>query len=116
MESLLRGGADVDSRTLDDWTPLHSACRWSHVEAASLLLRCRAQLNAKTNSAQTPLHLASANKDNKAVLELLLSQENVDITSKNSIGETALQICQRSNPFAYLFQMAEDHINRLTPR
>ena len=114
MEYLLRHGADVNNRTVDGWTPLHSACRWGNVEAASMLIRSKADVNARTNSSQTPLHLASANKDSKSVLELLLSQENIDISIENSVGETALVICQRSNPFSYLFEMAQDHINRLT--
>ena len=114
MECLLRHGADVKSKTIDGWTPLHSACRWGNVEAASLLLRCKADLNAQTNSSQTPLHLSSANKDSKSVLELLLSQENIDISIQNSMGETAVDICRRNNPFSYLFEMAQDHINHLT--
>ena len=114
MECLLRHGADVNSKTIDGWTPLHSACRWGNVEAASLLLRCKADLNAQTNSSQTPLHLSSANKDSKSVLELLLSQENIDISIQNSMGETAVNICRRNNPFSYLFEMAQDHINHLT--
>ena len=116
MECLLHHRADVNSRTVDGWTPLHSACHWGNVEAASLLLHCKAYINARTNSSQTALHLALANKNSKSILELLLSQENIDTSIENTMEDTALMICQRSNPFSYLFEMGQDHINHLTKR
>ncbi len=116
MLCLLKHGATLESRTLDGWTPLHSACRWSNTQAASLLLRCGACINAQTNSQQTPLHLASANMDSKSVLELLLSHKDIDTSLCNSIGETAYTVCQRSNPFYYLFEMGQDHVNCLNPK
>ncbi|KAJ8001043.1 hypothetical protein DPEC_G00187070 [Dallia pectoralis] len=37
------------SRTADGWTPLHSACRWGQVAAASSCCTMGAELNAQTN-------------------------------------------------------------------
>ena len=116
MQCLLEHGADLEARTVDGWTPLHSACRWSNARAASLLLSCGACINAQTHSQQTPLHLAAANMDSKSVLELLLMHKDVDTSLRNSIGETAYTVCQRSNPFYYLFEIAQDHVNCLTAK
>lgn len=58
---LLQGaGGCVHARTVDGWTPLHSAARWGQVEAVQLLLSNGADINATTSGQQTPLHLAAA--------------------------------------------------------
>ena len=112
---LIEAGAEVDARTNDCWTPLHSACRWDQTEAVELLLSCGADINACTTGNQTALHLASANAATGNTLRLLLMNRYIDITIKNKMGETANDICLRSNPYAGLFEMAEDHIRNLLP-
>ncbi|CAD5119586.1 DgyrCDS8188 [Dimorphilus gyrociliatus] len=109
LELLLSKGANIESQTADHWTPLHSACRWNEVKSVTVLLQHGANINSLTSSSQTPLHIAANFSENSKVLELLLSQPHIDISIKNSLGETAKDICTRCNPYEYLFDMAIRH-------
>lgn len=44
------------------WTPLHEACNYGHVKVASLLLKHRADVNARGMDGDTPLHDAAINQ------------------------------------------------------
>ncbi|KAI8141996.1 acyl CoA binding protein-domain-containing protein [Fennellomyces sp. T-0311] len=46
----------VDSKDEDGLTALHHACDRGHVQAVKLLLELGANINAKTNEEETPLH------------------------------------------------------------
>ncbi len=43
------------------WTPLHEACNHGHVKVVSLLLKHRADVNARGMDGDTPLHDAAIN-------------------------------------------------------
>ena len=43
------------------WTPLHEACNHGHLEVVSLLLKHRAEVNARGMDGDTPLHDAAVN-------------------------------------------------------
>ena len=113
MELLLKSSANVNGLTHDGWTPLHSASRWGQTQAASLLLQNGADINRRTNGGLTPLHLAACNAETKDILELLLTQEDIDISLVNKLGETARQLCERANPFSYLFDLRSEAVNVL---
>ncbi len=110
---LLTHGAEIEAQTLDGWTPLHSACRWDAIDAVSLLLRHGANVNATTNGNLTPLHLTAANTEMPHLLQLLLMHKDIRTDIKNNAAETAYNICLRSNPFHYLFEICDSHINVL---
>ncbi|KAG7274509.1 hypothetical protein CRUP_025702, partial [Coryphaenoides rupestris] len=110
--ALLAAGSEVEARTADGWTPLHSACRWG-------LRRGGADVNARTAGGLTPLHLAAAHAGRHPAtagsahtLELLLSQRRLRAELRGGGGgETAAQVARRSGPHYFLFEMAEACLN-----
>ena len=108
---MLTVGAKVDVRTDDGWQPIHCACRWNKVEVASLLLQNGANINSQTNGKQTPLHLASCNRNAEATLECLLMHPDLDPSLVNKKGETALDLASSLTKNAYLFEMVEKSID-----
>jgi len=76
---LLLGDARVDVRAVDEegWSALHDAASGGQVEVVNLLLEDRANANAKTNSGNTPLHLA-ASKNHHKVVRLLLDSPQLN--------------------------------------
>ena len=60
LQILAEAGAEINARTIDGWTPLHSASQWGQHEVAGYLLHRGADINAQTHGLQTPLHLAAS--------------------------------------------------------
>ena len=104
---LLKNNADINAKTNDGWQPIHSAARWNQSEIIKVLLEHEADINAQTNGGQTALHLASSCKDSRETLVTLLSNQNLDRSIKNNLGETAETICRRTSALCKLF----DEIN-----
>ena len=99
------------ARTIDGWHPIHSAARWNQAQVIELLLQHGANVNAQTNSGQTALHLPSSDKESRNSLEVLLTNKKVDTSLKNSVGETAYDICRRTSENCLLFEIAEESVN-----
>lgn len=55
---LIRAGANVNAKQVQDVTPLHSAAHNGQTELAKLLIDNGADVNAKMESGQTPLFMA----------------------------------------------------------
>jgi ankyrin repeat protein len=72
VEMLIARGANVNSRTRNETTPLHTAVLYSRLDAARLLLENGAEVNARSAAGATPLALADAAK-NPSVGDLLRS-------------------------------------------
>ena len=66
----LAGGADVNAKNVDGWTPLHEAAFGGRKEIVELLISNGAHVNAKTKNDQTPLDFAIRFKRTKTA-ELL---------------------------------------------
>ena len=79
----------------------------------SLLLQFGVNINARTKGGQTALHLASTDKDSRNTLEILLMDRNIDVSLKNSMEETAYEICRQTSENCLLFEIREESINRL---
>ncbi|KAB7502674.1 Ankyrin repeat domain-containing protein 49 [Armadillidium nasatum] len=88
----------VNAQDSDEYTPLHRA-------AYSI------DINAVTNSGQTALHLAATNPSAIETAQLLLMDFKIDLSIKNSVGETATDIANRCSPFAYMFSISDPVLN-----
>ena len=95
MESLLRRGADIDSRDDDDYgsTPLHWACLKGHREIALLLLERGADIEAGDEDGRTPLHFACLRGHVETAL--LLVRRGAEIDVADSSGKTPLQLAEQ---------------------
>ena len=88
-KTLIKYGADVDSRDNLGWTPLHRAAYCGHVDVLRQLLDNGADINATEWEDFTPLHLASVNNRVDVVQSLLEQGANVQI--RNVYGRTPYQ-------------------------
>lgn len=100
MEALLTNGADINAKTVDGWQPFHSACRWDNVESAKLLLQQGADPHCLTNGNNSALHLAAINGEAEAMITYLLSETDIDPSTKNAAGDTAEDVARRNSPYA----------------
>ena len=80
----------VDAKGQDGYTALHYSCRYGHVDIVRTLVMHKANVNAKTNSGDTPLTLAARNKHDN-VVHALLSDSQCLVDAKGQDGYTALQ-------------------------
>ena len=104
----------LNARTEMGWTPLHSAVYWNNFKSVEYLLNyAHADVNVQTNSGQSCLHLAAQNSNSKETLLLLLTHPSANFYLKNDQGEAAIEIAQRSCKFYALFEMTEDHLNKI---
>ena len=73
VKPLISHGADLNTKSARGWTPLHAAVTGGAYEAAGLLLKHGADVNARDNeTGMTPLHVAALEDDRHQVAELLL--------------------------------------------
>jgi ankyrin repeat protein len=94
VKQYLDGGADVNAKNDDGWTPLHGAALKSRKEIAELLIAEGADLNATNKVGGTPLHYAALNGF-KEIAELLINKGadlNAKIVSGPIQGSTPLDI------------------------
>lgn len=104
----------LDARTDMGWTPLHSAAYWNSYQVVEYLIKhAKVDVNARSKSGQTPLHVAAQQSTGLETLLLLLTSPFVDYSVKNDQGETASDIAQRSCKHHALFEMTDDNLNRL---
>ena len=94
------------------WTPLHSSVYWNCFKIVEYLLKyANADVNCKSSSGQTPLHLAAQQSDTRESLILLLTHDSIIFSNRNDQDESALQIAIRSSKFHDLFEICQDYLN-----
>jgi len=59
---LIKSGADVNAKQMQDFTPLHSAAHNGQTELAQLLIDNGVDINARTANGETPLFIAQEKK------------------------------------------------------
>jgi ankyrin repeat protein len=93
---LINNNADVNSKDIDGFTPLHYACKQSNIELTQLLINNNADVNSKDIHGSTPLQYAC--KQNNIELTQLLINNNADVNLKDIDGSTPLHYaCQKNN-------------------
>jgi ankyrin repeat protein len=90
VASLLAGGAELDARTADGFTPLHLAAFFDAPHAAALLIRGGADVDAVADNATrvAPLHSGVAGRSTAVVMALVAAGADVDAVQQG--GFTAL--------------------------
>jgi ankyrin repeat protein len=68
----LEGGANINARANDDWTPLTIAARKGHVKVVELLLDRGADINKREGGGHTALFWAKKYK-REAVIQVLMN-------------------------------------------
>ncbi|GFN91335.1 ankyrin repeat and protein kinase domain-containing protein 1-like [Plakobranchus ocellatus] len=82
------GGADVNRKSKDGWSPLHMAVSFGNLHSAKVLLSFGAGPGEKTLEGETALHMACA-KDYNDLVQILLDYGAL-IECTNNQGETPL--------------------------
>jgi ankyrin repeat protein len=92
LDVLIKCGADVNKKDLDEWTPLHYAVNYNKIAAAKTLLAASGiDVNATTKEGNTPLHLA-ANAGKVQMVKTLLEATGIEVNKKNKNGSTPLAV------------------------
>jgi ankyrin repeat protein len=93
IRSLLREGADVNTRYGDGTTALHWAVHLDSGDLVDLLITSGADVNTTDDHGVTPLALASLN--GSAALVRTLLEAGADVNAARASGETALMTAAR---------------------
>lgn len=84
--TFFNGKIDINSKTNDNWTPLHCAAANKHKTSVNLLLKYGADASIANSDFQTPLHLAAMNGCADVILALLASGVDANAKSENGIS------------------------------
>lgn len=80
-----------DSDALDGQGPLHMASQWGQEHIVQCLVEHQADINARDNEMQTPLHIAITNQ-HPIIISLLMSHPHVDLTLRDKDGLTPFAV------------------------
>ena len=79
----------VDTKDQDGYTALHYSCKYGYVDIVKTLVQHKANVNARTDSGDTPLTLAAKHGHDNIVQDLL-SDTDCIMDAKDKDGYTAL--------------------------
>jgi ankyrin repeat protein len=88
FQLLFAHGADINSRSANNWTPFHISSSEGHMEIGKWLLDHGADVNSRTDKGWTPLHLAAYYGHLQACRVLL--ERNAEVNSWSHNGSTPL--------------------------
>ena len=133
---LCERGADINSRTAYNWTPLHLASKFGHLEIVKWLLDHGADVNSRTKDGWTSLSLAATDGHFEVCQTLLDHKAEVNSRDENLIRSTAstplffalrrvkpdialvllgygadMHVCDKSGKTPLHFAAAYDHID-----
>jgi len=102
VTAMIGCGADVNLKTQEGWTPLHTAAYYGPAAMIDLLVSKGAQVNARGNyDGWTPLHMAASADKDAAVVQALL-KAGADKTLKSQSGKTAREMAAKADIQALL--------------
>src|SRR4030042_3007142 len=88
IESILAGGADINGKNRQSWTPLHNAIFYGTQDMVELLISKGANVKAQDDQGNTPLHFATI-KGNTDSANMLINK-GANINAKTQSEQTAL--------------------------
>jgi len=112
LKRLLNRGADIKAQDYKEWTPLHEAAYWNHLNVVKELLDRGANIDAQSNHGFTALHMA-ANRNHLNVVKELLDR-GADIDAQDKDGETALHWAARNSQLDVVKELVDRGANALT--
>ena len=89
VKDLIKRGADIKAKNVEDATVLHQASWFGDMELAKECLQAGIDVNAKDNDGDAPLFWAVRWGNNIALVELLISL-GADVNAKTNRGDTPL--------------------------
>ncbi|CAM6003583.1 unnamed protein product, partial [Sphagnum balticum] len=95
-DATLKIEPDTDLQPRDDWTEIHSAANFGHLEAVGLLLMKGCEASRPDSNGRTPLHLASRNGYVEVVQALLRNHAYAYIDGADNHGCTALHLASEA--------------------
>jgi TolB-like protein len=98
VQTLITGGADVNEKSPENFSPLHWAAEHGRTEIARLLIDKGADMNLRSVNYGTPLMVASY-RGHKDIVKLFL-EKGADASVTDAYGKTALSYAQE-------YQLAE---------
>ena len=94
VRNLILGGANVNDRTPQKYTPLHIAASRGYAVIVSVLLREGADYNALDTELNNALHLA-VREGHLEVCRVLLTESRIDAEAMNLKGQNPLHYLAR---------------------
>lgn len=91
IKSMLRKGANIESKTGIGSTVLHEACKYGHLEVTKLLVENGATIESEDKYGCTPLHEAC--KYGQLEVTKFLLEKGANIESKSSCCERQINCC-----------------------
>ena len=136
IEALVEAGADVNARTENGHTPLHFApneyipsrplmepghqprSQWYYTAVIKLLVDAGADVNARADNGETPLHWAAFASDDNAASILVLVDAGADPSARDEDGNTPLYKASLENNLASILVLvaAGADVNAQDPR
>ena len=91
LQLLIDKGIDISSTDKKGNNPFHLACKGDKIENIMYFIEKGLKVGTKNHSGMNALLLA-AQKGNKAIVDLLLSEDSLEKNAQNNIGNTALHL------------------------